>query len=120
MKANNKYGTVNINGMVYKFHKTSGRPGASAAHLERTAQILNTYKIAGHPVQLTKNFMYGEFVDYDLAVVTDWTVVGKNWADVKSVRILYSSKDINDIVNYAKALINKDKEFGKKLLNLND
>ena len=120
MKANNNYGTVNINGMVYKFHKTSGRPGAYAAHIEHTAQILNTYRIAGRPVQLTKNFLYGEFVDYDLSVVTDWTIVNKRWVDVKSVRILYSSKDINDIVNYAKALIEKDKEFGKKLLNLGD
>ena len=120
MKANNNYGTVNINGMVYKFHKTSSRPGASAAHIEHTAQILNTYRIAGRPVQLTKNFMYGEFVEYSLDVVTDWTITSKRWADVKSVRILYSSKDINDIVGFAKTLIEKDKEFGKKLLNLDD
>nr|DAR24427.1 MAG TPA: hypothetical protein [Caudoviricetes sp.] len=120
MKANNKYGTVNINGSVFKFNKTSNHPGAIAAHIEHTAQVLNTYRIAGRPVQLTKNFLYGEFVDYDLSVVTDWTIVNKHWAGVKSVRILYSSKDINDIVNYAKALIEKDKEFGKKLLNLDD
>ena len=118
MKTNNKYGTVNIGNQMYKFHKTSGRPGSGAAHIERTAQILNTYRIAGHVVQLSKNFLYGEFVDYDLAVVTSWNVVDKRWADVKSVRILYKSKNIEEIVEYAKTMIDKEKEFGKKLLNL--
>ena len=118
MKANNKYGTVNIKGNVFKFNKTSNRPGAEAAHIERTAQILNTYKIAGHAVQLSKDFLYGEFTEYTLGVVTDWTIVNKKWADVKSVRILYKSTNIGDIVEYAKTLVEKAKEFSKNLLNL--
>ena len=69
-------------------------------------------------MQLSKDFLYGEFTEYTLGVVTDWFITSKRWADVKSVQVLYKSKDINDIVEYAKTLVEKEKEFGKNLLNL--
>ena len=116
MKAN-KYGTVNINGNVFKFNKTSNRPGAEAAHIEHTAQILATYKVVNHVVQLTKEFTFGEFVEYSLDVVTDWTTEGR-WAYARSCRRLTAATDINKIVEYVHDLLDQEKEFGKKLLKL--
>ena len=119
MKANNKYGTVTIGNNIYKFNKTSCRPGAEAAHIEHTAQILATYKVANHVVQLTKEFTFGEFVEYSLDVVTDWTTEGR-WAHASSCRRLTAATDINKIVEYVHDLLDQEKEFGKNLLNLND
>ena len=108
---------ISINNKQYKMNKTSCHPSASAAHIEHTAQILATYKVANHVVQLTKEFTFGEFVEYSLDVVTDWTTEGR-WAYARSCRRLTAATDISKIVEYVHDLLDQEKEFGKKLLKL--
>lgn len=110
---------VNINGKQYKAHKSTNAPDKDARGIENFTQVLATYKIAGHVVQLAKNYAFGEFVEYSLEVVTSWETEGR-WAYVTSCRKLTSSANIKDIVDYVHDLVAKEKEFGKKLLNLND
>ena len=111
--------TVNVNGTSYKAYKTTNHPGAAARRIEHFTQVLATYKVANHVIELEKNFVFGEHVGYRLVVVTEWSVKGK-WASTKTVRVLKQSTDIKDIVDYVHDLVAKEKEFGKKLLNLND
>ena len=110
---------ISINNKAYKLNKATRSLDASSRMIENFTQILGTYRIAGHIVQLTKNYMFGEFTQYTLDVVTGWKTEG-HWAYVSSCRRLTASANIKEIVDYAHDLIEKDKEFGKKLLNLND
>lgn len=109
--------TVNVNGTSYKAYKTTNRPGAAARRIEHFTQVLATYKVANHAVELEKNFVFGEHVGYRLVVVTEWSINGK-WASTKTIRVLKESENINDLVDYMRTMVEKEKDFGKKLLNL--
>ena len=117
MNKNTNIMTVNVNGKIYKAYKTTNRPGVAARRIERFTQVLATYKVANHAVELEKNFVFGEHVGYRLVVVTEWSINGK-LASTKTIHVLKESENINDLVDYMRAMIDKEKEFGKKLLNL--